>query len=90
MSEENTEQFERRSNRSGLKAVGATVAVVAGIIGIGGAAKAWFILPYRIDLLEVDTRTIKQEYKDLSKETQEMKLILMRIDERLKRRTTEN
>lgn len=89
MSEENTEQFERR-NRSGLKAVGAAVAVVAGIIGIGGAAKAWFILPYRIDLLEVDTRTIKLEYKDLSKETQEMKLILMRIDERLKRRTTEN
>lgn len=82
-----TEQFERR-NKGGLKAVGATVAVVAGIIGIGGAAKAWFILPYRIDLLEVDTRTIKQEYKDLSREQQEMKLILMRIDERLKRRTS--
>jgi len=82
-----TEQFERR-NKGRLKAIGATVAVVAGIIGIGGAAKAWFILPYRIDLLEVDTRTIKQEYKDLSKETQEMKLILMRIDERLKRRTS--
>lgn len=90
MSEE-TQQFERR-NKSGLKAVGAAVAVVVGLIAIGGAAKAWFILPYRIDLLEVDTRTIKQEYKDLAKEQQEMKLILMRIDERLKRRTptTEN
>lgn len=70
-----------------MKSIGAAVAVVAGLIGIGGAAKAWFILPYRIELLEVDGKAIKQEYKDLSKEQQEMKLILMRIDERLKRKT---
>lgn len=85
---DDTETFERRNNKTAMKSVGAVVAVVAGLIGIGGAAKAWFILPYRIDLLEVDTRAIKQEYKDLTKEQQEMKLILMRIDERLKQRTT--
>lgn len=72
------------------KSIGAAVAVVAGLIGIGGAAKAWFILPYRIELLETDGKAIKQEYKDLAKEQQEMKLILMRIDERLKRNRTEN
>lgn len=85
MSETHT-QFIRKE-KSAMKSIGAAVAVVAGLIGIGGAAKAWFILPYRIELLEVDGKAIKQEYKDLSKEQQEMKLILMRIDERLKRKT---
>lgn len=77
----------RERNRIPIKAMGATVAVVAGLIGIGGAAKAWFVLPYRIETLETDNRTIKQEYKDLAREQQEQKLILMRIEERLKHRT---
>lgn len=77
----------RERNRNPIKAMGATVAVVAGLIGIGGAAKAWFVLPYRIETLETDNRTIKQEYKDLAREQQEQKLILMRIEERLKHRT---
>lgn len=82
---ETTTQFMRKEKGRGLKMVQVAIGIIAGAAGIAGAFKAWAVLPYRIERLEDDQRSIKQEYRDVSAEQRAQREILIRIEERIKR-----
>ena len=86
---ETTTQFMRRE-KGGLKTAQVVIGIVAGVAGIAGAVKAWAILPYRMERLEDDQKAIKQEYHDVSAEQRAQREILIRIEERIKRKQPEN
>lgn len=75
---------EPRHGKNFVKTIGVVGGIITALIAVGGAAKAWVILPYRIDQHETDIKSIRQEYRDVSAEQRAQREILIRIEERLK------
>lgn len=72
----NTEEREDRTWR--LNTWVAVAGLIVALISIAAATKAWVILPYRVEKVE-------QEQTQTAKDLREMREILIRIDEKVKK-----
>lgn len=83
MSAATIEESEERSRT--LKTWVAIGALGTALLAIGGATKAWVILPYRLEQAEKQSEAIKVEQAQTAKDLREMKEMLIRIDEKVKK-----
>lgn len=78
-------QVENEDRPRLLKTVLIIGALCTALAAITGFAKAWVILPYRLEQAEKQSEAIKVEQAQTAKDLREMKEMLIRIDEKVKK-----